>query len=158
MQTGLGTLNAAWNPSSGFGVGADASFINLSPLDISASVAGALESAHLSYNVRGTIQPLGAAAVADAFDAFASVLGASQAYFGGSLDLTEDITGFIPAAGLLKAAQLELDCDYRQPLQAADAWNLQYLQLNVGPFVAFKGGLSVSAYYNFLYSNTSLST
>jgi hypothetical protein len=152
VQSGLGTASIAWNPSNLFGAGAAASFIDLSPLEYSAWSAGALESLHLAYNLRVSLQPVDAAAVADSFDAFAAVLSASQAYFSSSLGLTEDITSFIPAPGFMKAAQLELGCDYRQPLGAADSWNPQYLQFSAGPLVAIMGGLSISAYYDYLLS------
>ena len=150
VQSGLGSANVAWNPSNLFGAGLSASFINVTPLDISAWAAGTLESAYLAYNLRTALQPVDATAVANSFNAFASVLGASKAYVSASLDLTEDVTGFFTMPAFLKYAQVELGCDYRQPLGTADAWNPQYLQFRVGPLVAFDKGLSVSAYYNYL--------
>jgi hypothetical protein len=150
VQSGLGSASVAWNPTNLFSAGLAASFINITPLDISAWASGTLESAYLTYNLRTALQPVDATAVANSFNAFASVLGASKAFFSASLDLTEDVTGFFTMPGYLKYAQVELGCDYRQPLGTADAWNPQYLQFRVGPLVAFDKGLSVSAYWNYL--------
>jgi hypothetical protein len=155
VPTGLGTASLAWNPTNTFGVGVAASLMNVTPLDYSAWASGELETLRLTYNLAVALQPVDASAVADCFDAFAAVLGASQAYFSASLDVAEDIAGFITAPGSIKAAEMELACDYHQPLGVADAWNIQSLQFRVGPLLALKSGFSISAYYNYLLSLSS---
>jgi hypothetical protein len=150
VQSGLGSLSAAYRQSALFAGGASASILGSSALDASVWAAGNLDSLHVSYGFDGRIQPVDAAAVADRFDAFAALLSASKPYFSVSANLTEDIAAFLPARGLIKAAQLELACDYRQPLGAADLWNQNYALIRFGPLVALDGGFSVSAYGNYL--------
>jgi hypothetical protein len=148
-------FSASYSPAEWLSAGASGSLVNWLPLDASAWAAGYVQGLHLSYGLNANVQALDIGALGEQFSSFSDLLGAAQPFIALSGDLSEEISGFLPANPILKSASIDLGFGHRQPLDTGKAskFNPSWNEFRAGPSLAFAGGFSVSGYYSLLLTD-----